>query len=87
VWVLLLLNAGVVWIFNNVLLVELESAAAAVLNGSISIVAAFFTGGLAPRIVGEGNDLGALAPITGAPAAAAGTAKGATCMAAATADA
>ena len=84
-WVLLLLNAGVVWIFNNVLLVELESAAAAVLNGSISIVAAFFTGGLAPRIVGEGNDLGALAPITGG--AAAGTAKGATCMAAARADA
>ena len=72
-----------VCIFNNVLLVELESAT--VLNGSISIVAAFFTGGLAPRIVGEGNDLGALALITGA--AAAGTAKGATCMAAATADA
>jgi len=38
-----------------------------------------------PRIVGEGNDLGALAPITGG--AAAGTAKGATCMAAARADA
>jgi len=52
-----------------------------VLNGSISVVAAFFTGGLAPRIVGEGNDLGALAP------AAAGTAKGATCIAAAIADA
>ena len=73
-WVLLLLNAGVVWIFNNALVVE----SAAALNGS---VAAFFTGGLAPRIVGEGNDLGALAPITGAGA------RGATCMAAATADA
>jgi len=34
------------------------------IGGSISIIATFFPGGLAPRIVGEGKVLGAFAPIT-----------------------
>jgi len=62
--VLLLVNAGVVWIFKP-LLVEPDpedEETFAPPNESTSIVAAFF-GGLAPRIVGEGKDLGARAPV------------------------
>jgi len=61
VWVLLLVNAGVVWIFKP-LLVEPEDEETFAPSKSTSIVAALF-GGLAPRIVGEGKDLGARAPV------------------------
>ena len=64
VCVLLLVNAGVVWIFKP-LLVEPEpepEETFAPPSESTSTVAALF-GGLAPRILGEGNDLGARAPV------------------------
>ena len=60
VCVLLLVNAGVVWTFKP-LLVEPEpedEETFVLLNESTSTVAALFCG-LAPRMVGEGKDLGA----------------------------
>ena len=60
VCVLLLVNVGVVWIFKP-LLVEPEPEDEETFvppNESTSTVAALFCG-LAPRIVGEGKDLGA----------------------------
>ena len=66
VWVLLLVNAGVVWIFKPLLVdpePEPEDKETFVLpSESTSPIAALFSS-LAPRIVGEGKDLGARAPV------------------------